>query len=80
MRTIAIVNLKGGVGKTITAVNLAAILATEYHQRVLLVDADPRPTPPSPCCRRENTILWTACFWGMKSNMKICATRAVSAG
>ena len=42
MKTIAIVNLKDGVGKTVTAVNVAAILATEYGQRVLLVDADPQ--------------------------------------
>ena len=41
MKTIAIVNLKGGVGKTVTAVIVAAILATEYGQRVLLIDADP---------------------------------------
>ena len=38
MRTSAILNLKGGVAKTSTAVNVAAILASDYKQRVLLVD------------------------------------------
>lgn len=40
MRTTVILNLKGGVAKTATAVNVAAILARDYRQRVLLIDAD----------------------------------------
>ena len=40
MRTISLINLKGGVGKTTTSINMAVILAKLYHQRVLIVDND----------------------------------------
>ena len=45
MRTIAIINQKGGCGKTTTSINLAAVLAS-MERRTLLVDMDPQ----SHCC------------------------------
>ena len=40
MKTLAFVNLKGGIGKTVSAANMAHILASVHNKRVLLVDAD----------------------------------------
>lgn len=40
MKTIAILNLKGGTAKTVTAATMARCLSAEYSESVVLIDAD----------------------------------------
>lgn len=81
MKAICIMNLKGGVGKTITAANMAAILARDHGKKVLLVDCDSQCNltwfvGPEEGCRTLPELLTKPVFPGYESYISWTAMSA----
>lgn len=63
MAKIAIINLKGGVGKSVTACNLACLLAEIWSRRVLVMDLDKQGNTT----KFSTALLMAARPWAMYS-------------
>ena len=62
MRTVAVVNLKGGVGKSTTAINMALIMSQAHGKNVLLIDNDFQAESTATISRAWKTYLEIRCY------------------
>jgi chromosome partitioning protein len=76
VRTFAVINRKGGSGKTTTAVNTAAALA-ELGQPVLLIDLDPQGTASEWLDREQNDRGLFDAFMGTRDLERLTVDTAV---
>lgn len=58
-KVVSFIHMKGGVGKSTCAVNLAATLAKEHQKRVLVVDFDPQTNATTSLMPLESWKQWS---------------------
>lgn len=83
-KIISTVQMKGGVGKTNCAVNLASVLSAEYQKKVLVVDFDPQTNATLSLISENRWKSWDktngtmADLFGMKGQKKGSAKQTIN--
>ena len=79
-QVVSFVNMKGGVGKTTCAVNIATYLAKEHQKRVLLVDLDPQTNASLSVMTEKRWTKWQEDNGTMADVLEVEAKRKGSEG